>query len=152
MTEPVRLMSSPLRMDYTYVAGTGRTTFLRGLAEGRLLARRCPECGGVYLPPPEFCSRCLTELGEPFPVSGRGVIRTFCVVNFRFPGQTMDPPYVVAYIQPDGADTRLMHLIGETDPTVVKIGMLVEPVWVPPGELTASMTSIRYYRPVTDDA
>jgi uncharacterized protein len=142
-------MKCPFRIDYLYVAGTGRSVFLRGLARGVLLARRCPECAQVYVPPPEFCSRCLVELGEAFEVDGAGEIRTFCVVSFPFPGQVWEPPYVVAYIQPDGADTRLMHLIGEVEPGDVHIGMRVEPVW---GELDTSMTSIRYYRPAGRDA
>jgi uncharacterized OB-fold protein len=140
-------MLSPLRMDYTYVAGIGRSVFLRGLAERRLLARRCPMCTHVYVPPPEFCSRCLTELEEPFEVAGTGVVSTFCVVNFPFPGQTYEPPYVVAYVQIDGAGTRLMHLLREIAPDDVRIGMKVEPVWCADEDLDTSMNSIRYYRP-----
>lgn len=148
LPEPLATMGSPFRMDYTYVAGTGRSGFLRGLAEGRMLARSCPTCTQVYLPPPEFCSRCLSPLGQPFELDGRGVISTFCVVSFPFPGQVHDPPYVVAHIQVDGTGTRLMHLVREIDPGDVRIGMRVEPVWVEPNQREASMTSIRHYRPV----
>lgn len=147
LPEPVTSVKSPFRIDYTHVAGIGRSRFLRGLASGQLLARRCPSCSQVYVPPPEFCSRCLTELEEPFEIDGTGTICTFCVVNFPFPGQTIEPPYVVAYIQPHGADTRLMHLIREIEPQHVRIGMEVEPVWAPDDELETSMNSIRYYRP-----
>lgn len=148
MPRPVTSMPSPLRMDYTYVAGAGRSVFLRGLAERRLLARRCPGCEQVYLPPPEFCSRCLCRLAEPFELDGRGVVATFCVVNFPFPGQTVEPPYVVAHIQVHGAATRLMHLVGEAGHDEVRIGMEVEPVWAPGEKLDTSMTSILYFRPV----
>ncbi|HKT01854.1 MAG TPA: OB-fold domain-containing protein [Rugosimonospora sp.] len=148
LPEPVTTMASPFRMDYTYVAGTGRSVFLRGLARRRMLARRCPGCAQVYLPPPEFCSRCLQPVGEPFEVDGRGVVSTFCVVNFPFPGQVYEPPYVVAHIQVHGTGTRLMHLVREVGPERVRIGMEVEPVWAGDAELAASMTSIRYYRPV----
>jgi uncharacterized OB-fold protein len=149
---PAGSIKSPLRMDYTYVAGTGRSVFLRGLAQRRLLARRCPGCAQVYLPPPEFCSRCLIELGEPFELGGAGVVSTFCVISFPFPGQVYEPPYIVAYIQVDGADTRLMHLLREAEPDDVRIGMPVEPVWRPDAELETSMSSIRYYRPVRGGA
>jgi len=153
LPEPVTTMASPLRMEYTYVAGAGRSVFLRGLAERRMLARRCPGCEQVYLPSPEFCSRCLLPVGAPFELDGRGTVSTFCVVNFPFPGQVYEPPYVVAHIRIDGADTRLMHLVREVTPDRVRIGMPVEPVWVADDELDTSMTSIRYYRPVgTADA
>jgi uncharacterized protein len=147
LPEPVTTMAGPLRMDYTYVAGTGRSVFLRGLAERRLLARRCPGCELVYLPSPEFCSRCLEQVGPPFEVDGRGEVSTFCVVNFPFPGQVHEPPYVVAQIRLDGTDTRLMHLVREVAPEDVHIGLRVEPVWVPDGDLDTSAASIRYYRP-----
>ncbi|NEW40039.1 Zn-ribbon domain-containing OB-fold protein [Nocardia cyriacigeorgica] len=149
LPEPVTDFTNPFQMDYTYVAGVGRSVFLRGLAQRRLLARRCPSCAQVYLPPPEFCSRCLTELSEPLELPGDGTISTFCVVNFPFPGQVFQPPYVVAYIQVRGADTRLMHLIQEIEPSEVRIGMAVEPFWCADDELDTSMNSIRYYRPAT---
>ncbi|WP_244928025.1 Zn-ribbon domain-containing OB-fold protein [Nocardioides sp. W7] len=147
-TEPVTVLGSQYKVDYTYVAGAGRSRFLGGLAEGRLLARRCPSCGQVYLPAPSFCSRCLTGLDEPFEVSGRGRIATYCVVNFPFPGQTETPPYVVAYIRLDGVDTRLMHRISGIEQDRVAIDLEVEPVWVEPDQLAATLDSIRYFRPV----
>ncbi|WP_040789714.1 Zn-ribbon domain-containing OB-fold protein [Nocardia paucivorans] len=145
---PIEAFTSPFAMDYTFVAGIGRSTFLRGMRERKLLARRCGTCERVYLPAPRFCSRCLVELSEPFELDGVGTVSTFCTVNFPFPGQVFDPPYVVAYIRVDGADTRLMHLIREIDPAEVRIGMRVEPVWCPDEELDTSMNSIRYYRPI----
>ncbi len=150
LPEPVTTMPSPFRMDYTYVAGVGRSAFLRGLAERKLMARRCAGCEQVYLPPPEFCSRCLRELEPPFELDGRGVVSTFCVVSFPFPGQRIDPPYVVAHIQPHGAGTRLMHLVREIEPDEVHIGMEVEPMWVTDDELDTSLLSIRHFRSVTE--
>ncbi|GAB5903294.1 MULTISPECIES: Zn-ribbon domain-containing OB-fold protein [Mycobacteroides] len=152
LPEPVSSIASPFRMDYTYVAGSGRSIFLRGLAHRRLLARRCPGCQRAYCPAPQFCSRCLTELGEPFPLAGTGTVETFCIVSFPFPGQVFAPPYAVAHIRLHGADNRLMHMIGDTAPDLVHIGMTVEPVWVTDEELGASMQSIRYFRPVPDKA
>jgi len=35
----------------------------------------------------------------------------------------------IAHIRPDGADTRLMHLVREVEIAAVHIGMPVEPVW-----------------------
>lgn len=149
---PVSTFTSPFAMDYTYVAGGGRSLFLRGLARRELLARRCAGCAQVYLPPPEFCSRCLTELSAPFPLDGTGTVQTFCVVNFPFPGQRFEPPYAVAHIRVHGADTRLMHLVRGIEPGEVRIGMTVTPVWAEDDELTHSLDSIRYFRPVPGSA
>ncbi|WP_051808278.1 Zn-ribbon domain-containing OB-fold protein [Actinoplanes subtropicus] len=148
LPEPVETTSSPLYMNYTYVAGTGRSVFLRGLNERRLLARHCPGCSLVYAPAPEFCSRCLRPVGPPFELPGTGEVSTFCVVNFPFPGQVYEPPYVVAHIMLDGAHNRLMHLVREVAPEEVTIGLRVEPVWVDDDELDTSTTSIRYFRPI----
>jgi uncharacterized OB-fold protein len=146
-TPDVPTIASPFHAEYTYVAGSGHSAFLRGLADGVLLARRCPSCRQVYLPSPTYCSRCLEVLQEPFEVSGRGRIATFCIVNFPFPGQTLTPPYVVAHLELDGVDTRLMHRIGDIDSTEVDINMEVEPVWQERSQLSASLESIRYFRP-----
>jgi uncharacterized OB-fold protein len=75
-------------------------------------------------------------------------VTTFCVVNFPFPGQVYEPPYVVAHVRLDGADTSLMHLVREVAPERVRIGLRVEPVWVGDDELDTSTTSIRYFRPI----
>ncbi|WP_100466716.1 Zn-ribbon domain-containing OB-fold protein [Mycobacteroides abscessus] len=150
--EPVSSITSPFHMDYTYVAGTGHSVFLRGLARRLLLARQCPNCERAYCPAPQFCSRCLTELGSPYPLDGKGTVATFCIVSFPFPGQVFTPPYAVAHIQLRGADTRLMHMIGDTTLDRVHIGMTVEPAWVADAELAPTMQSIRYFRPSSDEA
>ncbi|OAT67530.1 DNA-binding protein [Mycobacteroides immunogenum] len=152
LPEPVSSISSPFRMDYTYIAGSGRSIFLRGLARRLLLARQCPSCTRTYCPAPQFCSGCLTELGDAFPLAGTGTVETFCIVSFPFPGQVFTPPYPVAHIRLHGADTRLMHMIGDTEPGTVHIGMTVEPVWVGDDDLAATMQSIRYFRPSSSDA
>lgn len=152
LPEPVSLMPSPFQMNYTYVAGGGRSVFLQGLVAKKLLARQCPSCSQTYLPPPEFCSRCLTRLGVPFALEGRGTISTFCIVSFPFPGQVYEPPYVVAHINIHGTGTRLMHLIREIPANDVQIGMDVEAVWVSDDELAPSLASIQYFRPLADSS
>lgn len=150
LPEPVTTIDTPLAMHYTFVAGTGRSLFLSGLAQKKILARDCPSCSRTYVPPPTQCSSCLVDLGPPKELDGTGIIETFCVINFPFPGQTLTPPYAVAHIKLSGATTTLMHLIGDVEPAEVKIGMTVEPVWVDDGELGTSLASIRHFRPVSD--
>ncbi|HWC78790.1 MAG TPA: OB-fold domain-containing protein [Pseudonocardiaceae bacterium] len=147
LPEPVRTIEAPFAMDYTYVAGVGRSLCLRGMARKLFLARTCPRCRMVYFPAPEQCARCLAPLGEPVELPGTGEIHTFCVVNFPFPGQLYQPPYVVAHINLDGTGTTLMQRIMEIEPDQVALGLAVEPVWVPDNELEPSLASVRYFRP-----
>ncbi|TYL45885.1 DNA-binding protein [Nocardioides sp. BGMRC 2183] len=146
--EPVATIEAPFHVDYTYVAGVGRSVYLRGMAERRFLARRCPGCHQVYFPAPDHCARCLQVLDAPFEISGTGTISTFCIVNLPFPGQLVDPPYVVAYINLDGTGNKLQHRVLEVAPDAVAVGMQVEPVWAPETDLEPSLASVRYFRPV----
>ncbi|TIC88552.1 Zn-ribbon domain-containing OB-fold protein [Nocardioides sp. GY 10113] len=145
---PVATIAAPFHVDYTYVAGVGRSVYLRGMAEGRFLARECPGCGQVYFPAPEQCARCLVALLSPSEIPGTGTVSTFCIVNLPFPGQLFTPPYVVGYLNLDGTGTKLMHRIMEVEPERVSVGMAVEPVWAPPEEWEPSLASVRYFRPV----
>jgi hypothetical protein len=85
----------------------------------------------------------------------RGTVTTFSVVRIPFEGQLLAPPYACAHVVLDGADVPLLHIIGECDVDLVRIGMRVEPVWASPIEPT--LASVRYFRPVgepdvSDDA
>ena len=47
MADVVKEIITPVRLDYTMIAGTAQKRFLRGLAKGRILAQRCPSCRKV---------------------------------------------------------------------------------------------------------
>lgn len=63
------------------------------------------------------------------PVGDRGIVTTFVVVNVAFHGQEMPLPYVLARVLLDGADTSILHVLGEVEPREVRMGMRVEAVW-----------------------
>jgi uncharacterized OB-fold protein len=141
------VISTPIRLDYTYTAGAASTRFLRGLAEGKLIGQRCPECRKVYTPPRGSCPTCGVATTDAVEVADRGTVTTFCIVNIPFPGQAIKPPFVAASVLLDGADIAIFHLLQEVDVADARMGMRVEAVWVPRDELRPSMESIRYFRP-----
>src|SRR5215472_12980639 len=49
--EPVTTITTPVRLSYDHTVSPGENSYLRALAEGRLIGQRCPACGKVYLPP-----------------------------------------------------------------------------------------------------
>ena len=57
----------------------------------------------------------------------------------------VEPPYVLALIKLDGADSGFTHILGEVAPENVKIGMKVEPVFA--DQRKASVLDIKYFKP-----
>ena len=147
MTDTSTVISTPIRLDYTFTAGRAQSRFLRGLAQGKLVGQRCPSCRKVYIPPRGSCPTCAVPPQEEVQVADRGTVTTFCIVNIPFPGQAIKPPFVAASVLLDGADIAIFHLLQEVDAAGARMGMRVEAVWVPRGELRPSMESVRYFRP-----
>jgi uncharacterized protein len=145
--EPVLSIRAPARIEYRFTAGAAQSRFLRGIATGRILGQRCPQCGKVYVPPRGACAADGVPTDEEVQVADQGTVTTFCVVNVPFYGQKIKIPYVSATILLDGADIGLMHLLQEVDADQVHMGMRVEAVWAPREEWGPTLESIRYFRP-----
>ncbi len=93
-------------LAYRHALGTTTSAFLQGLGEGRVLGRRCDTCERVLVPARSFCDRCHVATGQWFEVGTGGVVEMFTVVHEAFRGLP-EPPYALAYVTLDGADTAL---------------------------------------------
>jgi uncharacterized protein len=144
---PVAIMTAPVRLHYEHTVSPGESSFLRGLAEGRLLAQRCPACGKVYIPPRGACPTDGVPTTDEVELPDRGVVTTFCVVNFDYPGQRVAAPYVAASVLLDGADIPFQHLILGCDPGEVRMGMRVQAVWKPREQWGTTPENIDHFRP-----
>lgn len=98
-----------IHYDYTSGPITGR--FLRSLAERRIEGIRCPSCEVVWLPPRGYCERCFVPTEEWVEVGPEGVIEAATVVTQAFVGAPHDPPYAIAFVRFDGADTALVNVL-----------------------------------------
>jgi uncharacterized OB-fold protein len=145
--EPVAMMSAPVRLHYEHTASPEESRFLRGLAEGRLLAQRCPVCGKVYIPPRGACPTDGVPTTDEVELPDRGIVTTFCVVNVDYPGQRVSAPYVAAAVLLDGADIPFQHLILGCDPDEVRMGMRVRAEWKPREEWGTTLENIDHFRP-----
>jgi uncharacterized protein len=144
--EPVRKIRTPIRLDYTITAGEAQSRFLRGIAAGKILGQRCPQCEKIYVPPRGACPTCGVPTREDVELGHTGTVTTFCVVNIPFAG-SVEVPYVCASVLLDGADVTLFHLVQEVPVDEVRMGMRVEAVWVPRDELAPTLESIKHFRP-----
>lgn len=141
-------------IPYTHSAGGCASHFFREMKERKkIFGIRCPKCRRVMLPPRSFCEECFVETGEWVEVKDEGVIDSVSINYMEYAGLP-DPPYAIAFIKLDGADSRLMHFVGGVDLSdwkkakdLVKIGTRVKAVWKK--EREGRMTDIQYFQPVS---
>jgi uncharacterized OB-fold protein len=149
--EPVRVLRTPVKLDYTYSAGQSATRFLKALAKGKLLGQRCPVDGRVYFPTRGSCPQHGVPIeGEPVELADKGTLVTYSIVRVPSENIKLDLPYVAAQILLDGADTVLLHLLGDCPLEKVHMGMRVQAVWRPKEEWNASINNIEYFKPIDE--
>jgi len=145
--EDITGITTPVVLDYEYVASPEESAFGRGLKEGRILAQACPTCHKVYVPPRGACPVDGVPTSEPHELPDTGIVTTFCIVNVPYLGQKITPPYVSAYVLLDGADIAFLHLVLGTEASDVRMGMRVKAVWKPEAERTYSLENISHFEP-----
>ncbi|HUA31271.1 MAG TPA: OB-fold domain-containing protein [Streptosporangiaceae bacterium] len=144
---PLAIITAPVRLHYQHTVSPGESSFLRGLAQGRFLAQRCPACQKVYIPPRGACPTDGVPTTTEVELPDQGVVTTFCVVNVDYPGQRVAAPYVAAAVLLDGADIPFQHLILGCDPADVRMGMRVRAVWKPREQWGTTWENIDHFEP-----
>jgi len=105
-TEPL-VVEQRWDLTYTHTADPVTSRFLRALRDdGVLLGVRCPVCERVLAPPRPFCDRDFCEVDELVELPRTGTLELFTIMYVRIQGLP-EPPYVLAYVRPDGADTAI---------------------------------------------
>lgn len=145
--EPVKYIESAIHLPYHYVAGDRRASYMRALADKRILGSRCSATGKVFVPPLVNSPESFAPANELVEVSDRGVVTTFCVVNIPVIGREVELPYVAASVALDGADVSIFAMIQECPAAEARMGMRVEAVWKPDGERRGDHEDILYFRP-----
>lgn len=97
-------------LKFQYPLSDQDVIFFDGLRDGELRGFECDQCGLCYAPPRPNCTRCLRELSKWHPLEPTGTIRAMTVVMEAFP-ELPKPPYTLAYVQPEGADTCILNYV-----------------------------------------
>lgn len=127
--------------------------FNQYLAESRLMAARCADCGMLTLPPRAICPGCRSDHMEWVETSGKGRLAAFTVVyiapTFMIEqGYGRDKPYISGIVEMDEGPRISAHILGldPTRPEAIKIGT---PLVVDFIELTSGEKSHTYlaFRP-----
>lgn len=101
--------------------------FFKGLIEQKLFGSKCPKCGTVYCPPRAHCWNPLCRVAETvwieLPLKGK--IHTFSIMLFSADAFLELLPFVLGYVQIEGAHTALPIQV-VTSPLDVFVGQEVE--------------------------
>lgn len=133
-------------MPYKYSVGSLASKFFVQLRDKKTIsAAKCPKCGFTNFPPRSVCPKCYTKIEELVELPGTGTLVTFTEVHYDSSVQAVKPPYIMAVIKMDGADTGLAHFVGEADFKSLKAGMKLEPVFN--DKRNANILDIKYFKP-----
>lgn len=105
--------------------------FLRLGSDGEkphLVAKKCGQCGAVYLGRRVACSKCYaTGPFQEIRLSDKGTLWVYSIVHQSAPG--IPTPYVAAIVDlPEGASVRCTLIDVEPQPEKLRFGMPVEMV------------------------
>lgn len=94
-------------ITYNHTADAVTAHFLRTLRdEGKVLGVRCPVCERVLAPPRPICDRDFCETTDFVELAMTGTLELFTIMHLAIQGLP-EPPYVLAYVKPEGADTAI---------------------------------------------
>ena len=103
-------------IPYNYSAGKVASRFFLSLKkEGKIFGTTCPTCKRTLVPPRSFCERCFVHCEGWQEVGPEGTVVTFTICFRKSPGIEIPPPFMIALIRLDGADTNLIHLVEGCD-------------------------------------
>jgi len=137
------------RFEYDWSMGEAMGRFLAELKNGRIVGRRCSQCGRILVPPRMFCEEDFRPTDSWVQVGDCGTIETYSVSYLNADASRSKEPTVVAVIALDGASRGMgfLHFIRGVPPGQVKIGMRVKAVWRPSAKREGAITDIRFFEP-----
>jgi len=141
------IQQGKIKVPYLWAVGEVGSKFYKGLRDKKIYAIRCPSCGIVFVPPKKVCHRCFNNLTEWVEVSDEGTLETFTVVHYSEPAlHPMKAPFAYGIIKLDGADTGMVHLIGEANLNRLREGMRLKAVFKE--EPQGNYLDIKYFKPI----
>ncbi len=142
------IVHGKLALPYTYFAGRVGSRFLTTIRDQKkIMGVRCTACETVYVPPRQVCDICLEDIRENWvEVGDTGTIENYTVIRYSDKHLPKEPPYILALIRLDGADTAMAHIVQGIDPEKVASGMRVKAVFAK--ESTNTLLDIDHFEPI----
>jgi uncharacterized OB-fold protein len=132
-------------MEFTHDA------FERLLAEHKLMAARCGNCGALYLPPRPLCPACYGDEMAWTPLGGKGVLAAFTTVHIAptemiAAGYGRDNPYCAGIVQLEEGPSISAQILGVDagQPEDIAIGTPLKAAFLERGEGEARRTFLAF--------
>ena len=136
-----------INVPYSWWAGDTASKFLLAIRDERkILGIKCEPCNRVFIPPRKTCPTCFAENKEWVKVSDVGILEAFTVARRQLAALQRTAPVCFGLIKLEGADTALLHYLGEVAPEDIKIGMRVKARFAE--ERQGKIRDIDYFRPL----
>jgi len=148
--EPIRAITTPIRLEYDFSAGQAATLFLRGLEKKKIVGARTRPGEPVLVPPRGADPRTSELAQEAVEVSDKGTVVTYSVIRVPSENIKFDLPYVCVNVLLDGAGVGFFHVLQNCPLDRVRIGMRVRAKWVSDDQLAPSVASIEYFEPIDE--
>ncbi|MCP4728320.1 MAG: Zn-ribbon domain-containing OB-fold protein [bacterium] len=142
------VVDGKLALPYTYFAGRVGSKFLTTIRdEKKIMGIKCNTCNKVYIPPRQNCDVCMEDIKDNWvDVKDTGEITNFTIVRYEDKHLPKKPPYVLAMIKLEGADSPMAHIVEGVDLDKVKVGLKVKAVFAE--ESTSTLLDIDHFEPV----
>jgi len=126
MTQMIRL---PYMLDFYPLEDEKFTrihTFFSNLKSGRFTTTKCSGCGKMHWQPRAVCPDCNSENLQWVDLPKTGEVYAFTAMVLGAPlGMEKDMPFVIALVQLDGAEFRILSRIDDIKYEDCRIGMKV---------------------------
>ncbi len=96
--------------------------FYKFLAQGKLMAGKCTQCGKTHLPPRPLCDNCYSQTFTWTQMPNKGKLLTYTVIHVAPEQFQDDAPYAVGIIQLENG-SKLPGRITDLPDDQLKIGM-----------------------------
>jgi uncharacterized OB-fold protein len=121
------------------------------LVEHRLMAARCTQCGGLYMPPRAICPKCHSGSMEWIETGGKGKLSAFTVIysgpTFMLEqGFDCKHPYISGIVELDEGPRISARITGldPTRPEEIKIGTTLRADFEDTGEGETRQTYLAF--------
>ena len=99
--------------------------FYKFMAQGKLMASECSQCGKIHLPARPVCDNCYGTEFTWTEIKGKGKLLTYTIIHVA-PPQFQDlAPYTVGIVQLENG-MKLPGMISGTTENALRVGLDVE--------------------------